>query len=131
MPSSQASWCRRWDRRPSGPTTPPTCAASRSAAPRKTYSQSRNFALGLALGRGQPRPRDRLAEGEFTAPVLMELAAAENVDMPVSNAVADILRGATTIDDAIESLLTRPFKAEGGNPLTLRIHEFIGAALER
>ena len=75
--------------------------------------QSRNFALGLALGRGQPRLRDRLAEGEFTAPVLMELAAAENVDMPVSNAVADILRGATTIDDAIESLLTRPFKAEG------------------
>ncbi|HZE51993.1 MAG TPA: NAD(P)H-dependent glycerol-3-phosphate dehydrogenase [Bradyrhizobium sp.] len=75
--------------------------------------QSRNFALGLALGRGQPRPRDRLAEGEFTAPVLMELAAAENVDMPVSNAVADILRGATTIDEAIESLLTRPFKAEG------------------
>jgi glycerol-3-phosphate dehydrogenase (NAD(P)+) len=75
--------------------------------------QSRNFALGLALGRGQPRPRDRLAEGEFTAPVLMELAVAENVDMPVSNAVADILRGATTIDDAIESLLTRPFKAEG------------------
>jgi glycerol-3-phosphate dehydrogenase (NAD(P)+) len=75
--------------------------------------QSRNFALGLALGRGQPRPSDQLAEGEFTAPVLMELAAAENVDMPVSNAVADILRGATTIDDAIESLLTRPFKAEG------------------
>jgi glycerol-3-phosphate dehydrogenase (NAD(P)+) len=75
--------------------------------------QSRNFALGLALGRGEARPRDKLAEGEFTAPVLMELAAAENVDMPVSNAVADILRGATTIDDAIESLLTRPFKAEG------------------
>jgi glycerol-3-phosphate dehydrogenase (NAD(P)+) len=33
--------------------------------------------------------------------------------MPVSNAVADILRGASTIDDAIESLLARPFKAEG------------------
>ncbi len=75
--------------------------------------QSRNFALGLALGRGDAKPRDKLAEGEFTAPVLMELAAAEGVDMPVSNAVADILRGATTIDDAIESLLTRPFKAEG------------------
>jgi glycerol-3-phosphate dehydrogenase (NAD(P)+) len=75
--------------------------------------QSRNFALGLALGRGEGRPRDKLAEGEFTAPVLMELAAAQEVDMPVSNAVADILRGATTIDDAIESLLTRPFKAEG------------------
>jgi glycerol-3-phosphate dehydrogenase (NAD(P)+) len=75
--------------------------------------QSRNFALGLALGRGEAKPRDKLAEGEFTAPVLMELAAAQGVDMPVSNAVADILRGAVTIDDAIESLLTRPFKAEG------------------
>jgi glycerol-3-phosphate dehydrogenase (NAD(P)+) len=75
--------------------------------------QSRNFALGIALGRGEARPRDKLAEGEFTAPVLIELAAAQGVDMPVSNAVAAILNGATTIDDAIESLLTRPFKAEG------------------
>jgi glycerol-3-phosphate dehydrogenase (NAD(P)+) len=75
--------------------------------------QSRNFALGMALGRGDARPRDKLAEGEFTAPVLIELAAAQDVDMPVSNAVAAILNGATTIDDAIESLLTRPFKAEG------------------
>jgi glycerol-3-phosphate dehydrogenase (NAD(P)+) len=75
--------------------------------------QSRNFALGIALGRGEQRPRDKLAEGEFTAPVLIELAASQNVDMPVSKAVAAILSGATTIDEAIESLLTRPFKAEG------------------
>ena len=74
--------------------------------------QSRNFALGTALGRGEARPRDKLAEGEFTAPVLIELAASEGVDMPVSNAVAAILSGATTIDAAIESLLARPFKAE-------------------
>jgi glycerol-3-phosphate dehydrogenase (NAD(P)+) len=75
--------------------------------------QSRNFALGAALGRGEQPPRDRLAEGEFTAPVLIELAASQAVDMPVSRAVAAILSGATTIDEAIESLLTRPFKAEG------------------
>jgi glycerol-3-phosphate dehydrogenase (NAD(P)+) len=75
--------------------------------------QSRNFALGIALGRGEARPSDKLAEGEFTAPVLIELAASQNVDMPVSNAVAAILGGAMTIDAAIESLLTRPFKAEG------------------
>jgi glycerol-3-phosphate dehydrogenase (NAD(P)+) len=74
--------------------------------------QSRNFALGLAIGRGEPRPRERLAEGEFTAPVLIELAASQNVDMPVSRAVAAILSGAVTIDAAIEGLLTRPFKAE-------------------
>jgi glycerol-3-phosphate dehydrogenase (NAD(P)+) len=75
--------------------------------------QSRNLALGIALGRGETPARDKLAEGEFTAPVLIELAASQNVDMPVSNAVAAILRGAVTIDDAIEGLLTRPFKAEG------------------
>jgi glycerol-3-phosphate dehydrogenase (NAD(P)+) len=74
--------------------------------------QSRNFALGLALGRGEPRPSGKLAEGEFTAPVLIELAASKNVDMPVSAAVAAILSGAVTIDAAIESLLTRPFRAE-------------------
>jgi glycerol-3-phosphate dehydrogenase (NAD(P)+) len=76
-------------------------------------AQSRNFALGAALGRGEPRPSDKLAEGEFTAPVLIELAASQNVDMPVSSAVAAILSGTATIDEAIESLLTRPFKAEG------------------
>jgi glycerol-3-phosphate dehydrogenase (NAD(P)+) len=75
--------------------------------------QSRNFALGIALGRGEARPRDRLAEGEFTAPVLIELAASKNVEMPVAGAVAAILRGAVTVDQAIENLLNRPFKAEG------------------
>ena len=76
-------------------------------------AQSRNFTLGAALGRGEPRPSGKLAEGEFTAPVLVELAASQNVDMPVSSAVAAILSGMATIDEAIESLLTRPFKAEG------------------
>jgi len=74
--------------------------------------QSRNFALGLSLGCGEPRPPGKLAEGEFTAPVLIELAASQHVDMPVSAAVAAVLGGRLTIDAAIESLLTRPFKAE-------------------
>ena len=74
--------------------------------------QSRNFALGIALGRGEPSPPGKLAEGQFTAPVLAELAASQGVDMPVSNAVAAILAGKITIDAAIEGLLTRPFKAE-------------------
>jgi glycerol-3-phosphate dehydrogenase (NAD(P)+) len=75
--------------------------------------QSRNLSLGIALGRGEHPPEGKLAEGEFTAPVLIELAASKNIDMPVSNAVAAILSGAVTIDAAIENLLTRPFKAEG------------------
>jgi len=75
--------------------------------------QSRNFALGAALGRGEQPPAGKLAEGAFTAPVLIELADARQVDMPVSRAVASILKQETTIDDAIEALLTRPFRAEG------------------
>jgi glycerol-3-phosphate dehydrogenase (NAD(P)+) len=74
--------------------------------------QSRNFAFGIALGRGEAPNRDKLAEGEFTAPVLIELAASQNVDMPVSKAVAAILDGKVTINAAIEGLLTRPFKTE-------------------
>jgi glycerol-3-phosphate dehydrogenase (NAD(P)+) len=74
--------------------------------------QSRNFALGLALGRGEPKPAGKLAEGEFTAPVLVELAASQGIELPVSMAVAAILAKKLTIDAAIEGLLTRPFKAE-------------------
>ena len=74
--------------------------------------QSRNFALGFALGRGEPKPTGKLAEGEFTAPVLVELAASQRIELPVSMAVAAILSGKLTIDAAIEGLLTRPFKAE-------------------
>lgn len=74
--------------------------------------QSRNFALGLALGRNELAPAGKLAEGEFTAPVLIELAASHNIEMPVSEAVAAILSGKSTIDAAISGLLTRPFKAE-------------------
>ncbi|MHB0786834.1 NAD(P)H-dependent glycerol-3-phosphate dehydrogenase [Bradyrhizobium sp. 5.13L] len=74
--------------------------------------QSRNFALGLALGRGEQPPAGKLAEGEFTAPVLIELAASQNIELPVSEAVAAILSGRRTIDAAISALMTRPFKAE-------------------
>ena len=75
--------------------------------------QSRNFALGVALGRGEPKPVGKLAEGEFTAPVLIELAASQRIELPVSMAVAAILSQKLTIDAAIDGLLTRPFKAEG------------------
>jgi glycerol-3-phosphate dehydrogenase (NAD(P)+) len=76
-------------------------------------AQSRNFALGLALGRGEAPSRDKLAEGEYTAPVLVELAALHGVEMPVASAVAAILAGEVSIDQAIAGLLTRSFKAEG------------------
>jgi glycerol-3-phosphate dehydrogenase (NAD(P)+) len=76
--------------------------------------QSRNFTFGLKLGRGE-RPdtiHAGLAEGVFTAPVLLDMARDRAVDMPISAAVAALLTGKMTVDAAIESLLTRPFKAE-------------------
>jgi glycerol-3-phosphate dehydrogenase (NAD(P)+) len=75
-------------------------------------SQSRNFAAGLALGRGEAPPAGKLAEGISTAPVLVELAVLHHVDMPVAGSVAKILAGHLSIDAAIEGLLARPFKAE-------------------
>jgi glycerol-3-phosphate dehydrogenase (NAD(P)+) len=73
--------------------------------------QSRNFSLGIALGEGRARD-DRLAEGAFTAAALVELANEKHVDMPIATAVAAVLDGTLTVDAAIESLLTRPFRAE-------------------
>jgi glycerol-3-phosphate dehydrogenase (NAD(P)+) len=79
--------------------------------------QSRNFSFGFALGKGQTpdevRAGAKLSEGAFTAPVLVEMARAKGVEMPISAAVAAILDGTMSVGDAIEGLLTRPFRAEG------------------
>ena len=80
-------------------------------------TQSRNFSLGLTLGKGATAAEalsgGKLAEGVFTAPVLIELATEKGVEMPIASAIASILAGRTSIDEAIENLLTRPFRAEG------------------
>ena len=77
--------------------------------------QSRNFTFGVKLGRGEQPDSIHagLAEGVFTAPVLLEMARDRSVDMPISAAVAALLSGKMTVDMAIGSLLTRPLKAEG------------------
>jgi glycerol-3-phosphate dehydrogenase (NAD(P)+) len=80
-------------------------------------AQSRNFSLGIALGEGrtpaQANATAGLAEGAFTAAALVELALEAGVEMPIATAVAAILDGSLSVDDAIENLLTRPFRAEG------------------
>jgi glycerol-3-phosphate dehydrogenase (NAD(P)+) len=78
--------------------------------------QSRNFSFGAAVGKGDAikdiQSKTGLAEGYFTAPVLLEMAREKNVDMPISSAVAAMLKGEMSVDQAIESLLTRPLRAE-------------------
>ena len=77
-------------------------------------TQSRNYSYGMALGRGDAaHAGGALAEGIFTAPVLVEMANAKGVDMPIANAVVDILAGRASVDEATETLMTRPFRAEG------------------
>jgi len=79
-------------------------------------AQSRNYSLGLALGQGRKvedaQRNGKLAEGLFAAGVLVEMANERGVDMPIATAVAAVLDGRFDVDAAIESLLTRPLRAE-------------------
>ncbi|MBX3478142.1 MAG: NAD(P)-dependent glycerol-3-phosphate dehydrogenase [Brevundimonas sp.] len=79
--------------------------------------QSRNMSLGLALGQGQTvqqalAGKRSVAEGYESAPAVRQLAAKMGVDMPICLAVADLLEGVMTVEQAIEDLLSRPLKPE-------------------
>jgi glycerol-3-phosphate dehydrogenase (NAD(P)+) len=78
---------------------------------------SRNFSLGKALGEGRSAgelmaDRRTVAEGAFTAPVLVELAARHGVTMPITMAVFHLLQGSPA-GAVVAELLTRPLTAEG------------------
>lgn len=78
---------------------------------------SRNFSLGFALGQGKTLQealsgKNSVAEGAATAPALLELAKKHDVEMPICFAVAAILDGKVGVDEAINALLTRPFREE-------------------
>ena len=73
--------------------------------------QSRNFALGLALGEGQAA-EGKLAEGAYTASVLVEIARARDIDMPICTAVDAVLGGTLSIGGAIDALMARPQRSE-------------------
>ena len=79
--------------------------------------QSRNMSCGLALGRGQSltdimAARNSVTEGVATAPALKEMAERVGVDMPICNAMADVLSGTLDVDSAIAQLLAREHKTE-------------------
>jgi glycerol-3-phosphate dehydrogenase (NAD(P)+) len=75
--------------------------------------QSRNFALGVRLAKGgHADDHGPLAEGAATAGALVQRARAVKVEMPIAEAVADIVAGRVAIDEAIGALLSRPLKSE-------------------
>ena len=56
--------------------------------------------------------RNAVTEGVATAPVLRRLASQHHVDMPICDAVAAVIEGEISVDEAIKTLLMRPNKAE-------------------
>jgi glycerol-3-phosphate dehydrogenase (NAD(P)+) len=76
-----------------------------------TSRSSRNFSYGVAVGQGVP-PGGALAEGVATAPALVKRARAMHVEMPVAEAMADLLSGALPLGEAVTRLMSRRLKAE-------------------
>jgi glycerol-3-phosphate dehydrogenase (NAD(P)+) len=79
--------------------------------------QSRNFALGFALGRGQDlgavlSGRRSVVEGVATARAVAALARRLGIEMPISEAVEAVLHRGVSIDTMIDGLLRRPFGTE-------------------
>jgi glycerol-3-phosphate dehydrogenase (NAD(P)+) len=74
-------------------------------------SQSRNFALGYALGIGQSPPTGTV-EGVATARAACQLAARHAMELPIAAAVADVLDDRRTLGQAMDALLARPLKEE-------------------
>jgi glycerol-3-phosphate dehydrogenase (NAD(P)+) len=79
---------------------------------------SRNTSLGAALGEGRAlaeilSERRSIAEGAASAPAVAALARKHGVEMPICEGVDAVLAGRTSIDAAIDALLSRPFRAEG------------------
>ena len=77
-----------------------------------TSDLSRNYRLGLALGRGAPFEQSITVEGAATAQAMVALAKTMNIDVPLTKAVTELLDGTTHISDAISDLMTRPLKEE-------------------
>ena len=80
-----------------------------------TGAASRNFAYGLALGRGEPADArvgsgGGVVEGVATAPALV--ARATGSDLPICSAVADLLTGELSLHGAMSRLLSRKLREE-------------------
>ena len=77
-----------------------------------TSDLSRNYRYGLALGRDETFDKNVTVEGASTAAAAVQLAAKHGLDLPISETVAQIVSGASSVGDAIQGLLARPLRAE-------------------
>jgi len=82
-----------------------------------TSRLSRNRMVGELLGQGRSLDdvlgeMRMVAEGVKTARPLLELAAAQDVEMPIAQQVADVLEGTRAPAEAIPALMLRSAKSE-------------------
>ena len=78
---------------------------------------SRNHRVGIALGQGKAlddiiAEMNMVAEGVKTTPVVVELAAQHDVEMPIATQVANVLAG-QSVAQMLTELMGRPPKPEG------------------
>jgi glycerol-3-phosphate dehydrogenase (NAD(P)+) len=82
-----------------------------------TGDLSRNRRVGLLLAAGKPLPAilaelGHVAEGVASAAVVLQRARALGVEMPITEAVVDVLDGRVAPEAAVWRLMTRQAKAE-------------------
>ena len=77
-----------------------------------TSDKSRNFRAGVSMGKGTPLDHQTTVEGLATAPTVAAEARTLGLDLPLIQAVADVIGGHLDIAQAIETLLMRPVGTE-------------------
>ena len=82
-----------------------------------TSMHSRNFRCGRLIGQGKDPEEARkeigmVVEGMFTAEAAHDLAAREGVEMPIAEAIYNVIKGKVDVHDALEDLMGRPRKSE-------------------
>jgi glycerol-3-phosphate dehydrogenase (NAD(P)+) len=82
-----------------------------------TSKSSRNFSFGVALGQGETvaglsGAGHPLAEGVDTAPALVTRAGQTGVEMPIAEAMADLISGSLPLGEAVTRLMSRRLKTE-------------------
>jgi glycerol-3-phosphate dehydrogenase (NAD(P)+) len=80
-------------------------------------SASRNFSCGFALGQGKSLGdilgmRKSVTEGVATVGPALELAANHGVELPICQAVGDVVQSKINVSTALAQLMSRPLKAE-------------------
>jgi glycerol-3-phosphate dehydrogenase (NAD(P)+) len=82
-----------------------------------TSKSSRNFSFGVSLGQGKgiaelDAPGHPLAEGVTTAPALVKRGREAKIELPIAEAMADLLSGTLPLSEALSRLRSRRLKTE-------------------